>query len=274
MSHTLHFYPAGGVVTPEQWLALGQAAREHADGYVYLDEHSVVTLRGVDDEADMSSVSLPHSAPHVVASPLSLHARTLAARVAEELAAAMAEHEVALTRLVHTVVGIDGGHGDIVAHGVSLGLQLHDPTDTTEVRLIRKGQVFGEALALDDALPTLIDSILTAVTSAPIAGESTFSAKAEGADSNRGSTASAQAPIGWLTEHTAEGRVDLGAGLHKGVLPGEYAGLIAQLDVPITVTPWRGLVLHDLADGDADVVLRVLAPRGFIFDAQSPYLQD
>ena len=274
MSHTLHFYPAGGVVAPEQWLALGQAAREHADGYVYLDEHSVLTLRGVDDEADMSSVSLPHSAPHVVASPLSLHARTLAVRVAEKLAAAVPEHEAVYTRLAHTVVGIDGGHGDIVAHGVSLGLQLQNPANTTLVRLIQDGRVSDEALALDDALPALIDSVLTVVTSDAVASEATSSAEAEGAHSDRGPAALAHAPIGWLTEHTAKGRVDLGAGLHKGVLPGEYAGLIAQLDVPITVTPWRGLVLHDLADGDADVVLRVLAPRGFIFDAHSPYLQD
>lgn len=90
MSHTLHFYPAGGVVTPEQWLALGQVAREHADGYVYLEEHSVLTLRGVDDEAAVSSVSLPRTPPRVVASPLSAQARSVAARVAEEISAALA----------------------------------------------------------------------------------------------------------------------------------------------------------------------------------------
>jgi precorrin-3B synthase len=265
MSHTLHFYPAGGVVTPEQWLALGQAAREHADGYVYLEEHSVLTLRGVDDEAAVSSVSLPRTPPRVVASPLSAQARSVAARVAEEISAALAEHEAEGNALRETVIGVDGGLGDILSQGVSTGLQLRTPEDSTVVRLIEAGQVKGEELALDDALPALITALLKTIDEVD---SPTSDSAAEAAASLH------PAPIGWLTEHTAEGRVDLGAGLHKGALPGEYAGLIAQLDAPVTVTPWRGLVIHDLADGDADVVLRVLAPRGFIFDVNSPHLQD
>ncbi|MDO5031601.1 hypothetical protein [Corynebacterium sp.] len=81
-------------------------------------------------------------------------------------------------------------------------------------------------------------------------------------------------PIGWLADRTTAGRVDLGAGLHRGLLPAEYAELIAHLEVPISITPWRGLIFHDLAEGDAEVVLRVLAPRGFIFDINSPLLAD
>ena len=125
MSHTLHFYPAGGVVTPEQWLALGQAAREHADGYVYLEEHSVLTLRGVDDDAALNSVSLPRTPPRVVASPLSELARSVAARVAEEITDALARHEAAASDLREKVIGIDGGNGDLLSHGVTTGLQLH-----------------------------------------------------------------------------------------------------------------------------------------------------
>ena len=81
-------------------------------------------------------------------------------------------------------------------------------------------------------------------------------------------------PIGWLDEHQAEGVVDLGAGVYQGAIPAQFAQLIGQLEVNITVTPWGGLVFHDIAEGDAEVVLRVLAPRGFIFDINSPLLRD
>ncbi|MDY5840914.1 MAG: precorrin-3B synthase, partial [Corynebacterium camporealensis] len=77
---------------------------------------------------------------------------------------------------------------------------------------------------------------------------------------------------GWLADHLPAGRVDLGAGLHRGILPADFAELIGRLEVDITVTPWQGVIFHDIADGDADVVLRVLAPRGFIFDVNSPLL--
>ena len=92
------------------------------------------------------------------------------------------------------------------------------------------------------------------------AGEHTSSALAE------------PGPIGWLDEHLPAGIVDLGAGVHKGAIPAEFAQLIGQLEVDITVTPWGGLVFHNIAEGDAEVVLRVLAPRGFIFDINSPLL--
>ena len=71
-SETMRFHPAGGVVTPEQWLALGQAAREHGDGYVYLEQHSVISVRGLSNEQALGDVPLPTTAAHVLASPLSL----------------------------------------------------------------------------------------------------------------------------------------------------------------------------------------------------------
>ena len=80
-------------------------------------------------------------------------------------------------------------------------------------------------------------------------------------------------PIGWLDDHLPAGVVDLGAGVHRGAIPAEFAQLIGQLEVDITVTPWGGLVFHNIAEGDAEVVLRVLAPRGFMFDINSPLLR-
>lgn len=266
-SDTLRFHPAGGVVTPEQWLALGQAAREHGDGHVYLEEHSVISLRGIRDEQVLGDVPLPNTDAHVLASPLSLHARRVAQRVADALAAAEGASP-ALSR--DAVFGIDGGAGDLISHGVAAGLQLSgastgDDEDAGSARLIREGAATGPALDLEEAISQLVGYVLEVSNGLPETLDSfAFSA--------RTTTAQPALPIGWLTDHTKPGRVDLGAGLQDGVLPGEYAGLIAQLGASISVTPWRGLVIHDLPEGDADVVLRVLAPRGFIFDANSPAL--
>ncbi len=266
-SDTLRFHPAGGVVTPEQWLALGQAAREHGDGYVYLEQHSVISVRGVSNEQVLGDVPLPTSAAHVLASPLSLHARRVAQRVADALAEAEGT-SLALTRAA--VLGVDGGAGDLLAHGVAAGLQLSDASagqdaDAGSARLIRAGAATGPALGLSDAISQFVDYVVE------VSAENT-GAIDRLSSATPAALAQSDLPIGWLTEHTAPGRVDLGAGLHDGVLPAEYAGLIAQLGAAITVTPWQGLVIHDLAEGDADVVLRVLAPRGFIFDANSPAL--
>lgn len=266
-SATLSFQPAGGVVSPEQWLALGQAAREHADGYIYLEEHSVINLRGVQDTQALGDVPLPTSPAHVLASPLSLRAR----RVAQRLAEALADVDQDASGIAPaTLFGVDGGAGDLLSHGVAAGLQLSgDEAEEAEgaatARLIRDGEPTGPLLGLTDAISQLVDYAVNASTDHLAARPHDISA------AGAASTPPAL-PIGWLTEHTKPGRVDLGAGLQDGVLPGEYAGLIAQLGAPISVTPWRGLVIHDLAEEDADVVLRVLAPRGFIFDANSPAL--
>jgi precorrin-3B synthase len=41
----------------------------------------------------------------------------------------------------------------------------------------------------------------------------------------------------------------------------------------VVVTPWRSLLVCDLAEGVADASLRVLAPLGLVFDETSRWLQ-
>jgi precorrin-3B synthase len=40
----------------------------------------------------------------------------------------------------------------------------------------------------------------------------------------------------------------------------------------MAITPWRSVVVFDLAEDVADVALRVLAPLGLVFDENSPWL--
>lgn len=82
------------------------------------------------------------------------------------------------------------------------------------------------------------------------------------------------APIGWLDEDCEPGRVNLGVGVYGRRLPAAHVDILGALEVPVTVTQRGSLIFHDIAEGDADVVLRVLAPRGFIFDANSPHLDE
>lgn len=77
-----------------------------------------------------------------------------------------------------------------------------------------------------------------------------------------------EVPIGWFVQ--SDERVALGAGVPLGSLPARTAEFLAAVERPIHVTPWRSLVLADLDEWAADQVLRVLAPMGLIFDANSP----
>lgn len=80
------------------------------------------------------------------------------------------------------------------------------------------------------------------------------------------------APIGWLEEHLPAGRVALGAGVVDRMLRADYAEMLGHMDIDVMITQWRTIFIPDIADGDAEVVIRFLAPRGFIFDATSPLL--
>ena len=48
---------------------------------------------------------------------------------------------------------------------------------------------------------------------------------------------------------------------------------MAAIDAPVVITPWRSLLVCDLAEGVADTSLRVLAPLGLVFDENSPWLR-
>ncbi|CAM3937905.1 hypothetical protein TSOC111612_22330 [Tsukamurella ocularis] len=62
-------------------------------------------------------------------------------------------------------------------------------------------------------------------------------------------------------------------GVPLGRLDPRTAQFVAAADHPITVTPWRTLHLHGLDEGVAETVVRVFAPLGLIFDANSPLLR-
>lgn len=251
----LRLHVVGGFTSPNDWIHLGYCAAHWADGSVYIRPNSAIELRGVTDKAQLAAEldKLELQSFHIpmLASPLSAAAK----QAARELATHLYTEQPGLESLAITTTD-----DDLPASATQISMRL-----------------------LDDAT---LDIIQSPATNSPSAGLSLADAAAHlqrlGAQSTetKGTGASGAelnaepGPIGWLDEHQADGVVDLGAGVHQGAIPAQFAQLIGQLEVAITVTPWGGLVFHDIAEGDAEVVLRVLAPRGFIFDINSPLLRD
>ncbi|VEH72907.1 cobalamin biosynthesis protein [Corynebacterium segmentosum] len=251
----LRLHVVGGFTSPNDWIHLGYCAAHWADGSVYIRPNSAIELRGVTDKAQLAAeldkLELQSFHIPVLASPLSAAAK----QAARELATHLYTEQPGLESLAITTTD-----DDLPASATQVSMRL-----------------------LDDAT---LDIIQSPATNSPTAGLSLADAAAHlqrlGAQSTEtkgtgasGSELNAEpGPIGWLDEHQADGVVDLGAGVHQGAIPAQFAQLIGQLEVAITVTPWGGLVFHDIAEGDAEVVLRVLAPRGFIFDINSPLLRD
>lgn len=251
----LRLHVVGGFTSPNDWIHLGYCAAHWADGSVYIRPNSAIELRGVTDKAQLAAEldKLELQSFHIpmLASPLSAAAK----QAARELATHLNTEQPGLESLAITAPA-----DDLPVSSVQVSMRL-----------------------LDDAT---LDIIQSPATNSPTAGLSLADAAAHlqrlGAQSTEtkgtgasGSELNAEpGPIGWLDEHQADGVVDLGAGVHQGAIPAQFAQLIGQLEVAITVTPWGGLVFHDIAEGDAEVVLRVLAPRGFIFDINSPLLRE
>lgn len=75
--------------------------------------------------------------------------------------------------------------------------------------------------------------------------------------------------IGWIA-HDADDRVTLGAVVDNGELEGGRLQFVAAIGCPVIVGPERQLLLCDLDEWTAEQVVRVLAPMGFVFDADSP----
>lgn len=244
----IRIHVAGGSTHAQDWVTLAQCASAVADGYVYIDRFSAIELRGIKDaealNQQLQELQLRATAMPVLASPLSAEAKQTAQDIAAELGTA------------------EGGPG--------LAVIAHDdvPTGAAAVSFSIDG---------DGAL-RLERSPLGDAPSAPLtprAAAHHYEEALQGAESleHNASALVEPGPIGWLDDHLPAGVVDLGAGVHRGAIPAEFAQLIGQLEVDITVTPWGGLVFHNIAEGDAEVVLRVLAPRGFIFDINSPLLR-
>ncbi|WP_411702168.1 precorrin-3B synthase [Corynebacterium sp. LaCa142] len=262
---SLRLHVVGGFTSPNDWIHLGYCAAHWADGSVYISPNSAIELRGITDKAQLAAeldkLELQSFHIPVLASPLSAAAK----QAARQLTTHLNTEQPGLESLAITTPA-----DDLPASAAQVSMQLLDDA-TLNITQSPATNSPTAGLSLADAATHLqrLGALRTEARSTEAKGTEAKATGAAGAE-----LAAEPGPIGWLDEHQAEGVVNLGAGVYQGAIPAQFAQLIGQLEVDITVTPWGGLVFHDIAEGDAEVVLRVLAPRGFIFDINSPLLRE
>ncbi|WP_040796755.1 precorrin-3B synthase [Nocardia higoensis] len=278
----------GGVLSPDQLRTLAEAATELGDGAIELTSRGNAQLRRVRDASELTArlerAGLLPSRTHervrnILASPLSGRVGGLAD--VRSFAPALDARIQADPRLAdlpgRVLFTADDGRGDVSGLGPDIG--VHATGDG--FALLLAGSDTGIRLAVGDA----VDVVLAAAHgfldlssgqwrlheipdgTARLVDLLGLSPTAE----RLGTAGSQESPIGWLPQD--DGGVALGAGVPLGSLPARTAEFLAAVERPVILTPWRGIVLADLDEWTAEQVVRVLAPMGLIFDAESPWLQ-
>ncbi|WP_040808890.1 precorrin-3B synthase [Nocardia concava] len=283
----------GGRLSPEQLQALAAAAVDLGDGNIELTSRGNVQFRQVRDAAALgerlAEAGLLPSATHervrnIIASPLS--GRVGGWTDVHPLVPALDEGLQANPRLAElpgrVLFTLDDGRGDVSGLGGDIGVHAIDentyalllagkdsgvrvpPAAAVDLMLaaahafleLRDGQ--WRLHEIPDGNARVTEHVLTSRSDLTANGEPLELAPRQ------------DIPIGWLSQD--DGNVALGAGVRLGSLPARTAEFLAAVERPLFVTPWRSVVLTDLDEWTAEQVVRVLAPMGLIFDANSPWL--
>ena len=276
----------GGMITAGQLEALAHAATGYGNGALELTVRGNVQLRGVRDTAAVAdAVAMAGLLPspdhervrNILASPLSGRVGGLAdvrGWVAELDRGIQSDPD--LVRLPgRFMFGLDDGTGDISGLRADAGLHVVGE----QAALLLAGRDSGVRLGVDEVVPALLavarrfvavrgKAWRVAELEDPSVLVSDFAASAPG-----GATypPALRPPVGWILQD--DGRVALGAAVPLGVLAARQAHFVAAIEAPVVITPWRSLLVCDLAEGVADTSLRVLAPLGLVFDENSPWLR-
>lgn len=277
----------GGVVHPDDWAPIAQLSKQHGNGTIHVTTRGNMQFRGVRDaaafaEAVEAAGFLP-SREHdklrnIIASPTATHLWGLVEALDQSL---LSSTEV-IGLSGRTLFGLDSGAGDILSQHPDFGVF----EEQDYFRFILGG-------ALTDIIIPNSDVVADVLTTAAATWQAqrghhwrvheapqSHALICETIVNNHGlGTAPAPEvgqvaparPIGWLQED--DGPVSLGAGLKFGFFNSTVAEILGAIGRPVTITPWASLVIHDLREGDADAIVKVLAPQGLIFDANSPWLR-
>ncbi|MDU0477676.1 hypothetical protein QVA66_00290 [Staphylococcus chromogenes] len=266
----------GGLISPAQLTEFVNIASELGDGDIHLTTRGNVQVRGIADTDRFSQRVLaagfvPSTAHdkirNIIASPMV----GLEAAV-RELDALLLDSEVLAGLSGRTLFGLDGGDGAILAQQPDFGVCYRDG----QAHLILGGQLVGRKLTNPATQvaelarawqenrgeswrvaerPELVTELLSVIDAAP---------------SNVTVPHGLPKHIGWFDRE--DNSVSLGAGLPFGIIPAKVAQLLVAVEKPVQVTPWHSVILHDLDEGEAEAVAKVLAPMGLIFDAHSTNL--
>ncbi|MGY1679684.1 precorrin-3B synthase [Geodermatophilus sp. SYSU D01176] len=285
----------GGLLTGSQLRALAAAARDLGDGALELTSRGNVQLRGLRAGAEaalgnrLAAAGLLPSATHervrnVLASALTGRAGGhVDARPWVRALDAVICADPALAALPgRYLVTLDDGRGDVAGLGGDVGLLALSPA---EVALTLAGADSGLRAHPDDAV-----ALTLAATSAFLDERAAQGGTAwrlaeldDGAvrvAARLGATLPAaydclsrakgtSGPVGSVAQR--DGRVALVAVVPLGRLTADQADLLARLADEVQLTPWRSVVVPDLAEDAVDDAAAALHRTGMVFDADSPW---
>jgi precorrin-3B synthase len=279
----------GGVINAAQLQALAEVAEQFGAGTLELTGRGNLQVRGIGDPAAVAAAvaaaGLLPSPTHervrnIVASPLSgrVGGRADVGPWVRELDEAI-QADPALADLPGRFwFSLDDGSADV--SGLAADVGVHVLPDG--VALLLAGHDTGVRLDRDESVPVLIS---VARRFLRVRGNAWRVDELADPDVLLGDLARitpaggrfepGRPPIGWIPQdpgRSGPGSVALGAAVPLGVLTARQARFVAAIDAPIVVTPWRSLVIADLDESVADTSLRVLAPLGLVFDANSRWL--
>ncbi|MGH3642707.1 MAG: precorrin-3B synthase [Mycobacterium sp.] len=274
----------GGMIDAYQLEALALVADRFGSSTMELTSRGNVQIRGITDPAALADAIadaglLPSNSHervrNVVASPLTGRdgGRADVRDLVRELDAAIQASGELATLPGRFWFSIDDGRGDVSGLGADVGAHLLD--DHTAALLVAGVDT---GIRTDDVVSTLVDvaeKFNRVRGNAWRAGELTdveplLVGLSRTAEPGATWPAVTRPPVGWIQQD--DGRVTLGGAIPLGVLKARVAEYLAAVNAPLVITPWRSVLICDLADGVADAALRVLAPLGLVFDENSPWL--
>ncbi|MCG7596145.1 precorrin-3B synthase [Mycobacterium sp. PSTR-4-N] len=275
-----------GMLSAAQMEAIATAALDLAAPALELTSRGNIQIRGIRDAEELArrltgAGLLPapnrEKIRNIVASPLSgRQGGVLDVRAMVEALDAALQTDPALADLPgRFLFGIDDGRGDIAGLGADAAVCA---VDGDTVALVLSGADTGVRVPAGEAVKSLLAVARRFVEvrgkawriKELTAPEVVLGALTPTAPAGRTWPVRTRPPVGWLPQD--DGRIALGAAVPLGVLDAERARYLAAVDAPLIITPWRSVVIADLDDGVADAALRVLAPLGFVFDENSPWL--
>ena len=287
----------GGTLTAAQLRALAAAARELGDGHLELTSRGNLQLRGIVAGTQpelgrrLAAAGLLPSDTHerarnVVASVLS--GRTAGGHV--DVRPWVAAFDAALCADAglaelpgRFLLTLDDGRGDVAGLGGDVGLLALDPA-TVALTLagadsgLRAAPADAVELALAAARAFLAERAAQGSTAWRLAeladGPARVAARLEGQKRASGpSVAVPSAPVVGRVgaAEQRDGRTALLGMTRLGRLSADQADLLAGLAAEVQVTPWRTVVVPDLAEDAVDDAAVDLFRTGLVFDEASPW---
>lgn len=269
--HTAIVRFLGGRVSAAQWEELAGLSASFGDASLRLTSRGGVQVRGIADPrgfatAVTESDVLPtkHGHPQVLAS----------ASVSNDLLLEIGScvENISEDRLL---IGLDDGKGDVLVNRPDFGFatvgdDTHvivggditphtttNPGETLENLLVEWLKRSGASRRVDSEFRSWALSYLE-------------SSK----HTQRGERPSIILPsspqVGWIQN---DEKVTLGLGVPMATMSAKIAHILGAVGAHTTITGWPSLLIHDLDEGDAEAVAKVLAPQGMVFDAESPWLK-